>query len=243
MEKFREARPNQIPALHTLMKLGYTYIPSEKSNRKPLLENVLEMQLRKLNPISHQKKQYLLNDENIFLAIEKLRTLFQKGIFRANEKIYHLITTPQPFSQMVEGIIQNFSLVYIDWNNWENNVYHCTSEFFGKRVRRGDIVLFINGIPLAVLPCNSPEGNTNLETIQEEQKYLSNLSFFIRPLFSAKGKNNLLLHEIAKVHCLLQESFYGSDDLDQTLKVCEEKSPYIADIIEDHLKPLDTIFD
>lgn len=52
-------------------------------------------------------------------------------------------------------------LNYIDWKTPENNVYHVTAEFSVERTRshdttRLDIVLFVNGIPFAVIERKSP---------------------------------------------------------------------------------------
>ena len=51
---------------------------------------------------------------------------------------------------------------YIDWQNWKNNAFHVTAEFKVGRTRsdetaRPDIVLFVNGIPFAVIECKSPK--------------------------------------------------------------------------------------
>lgn len=237
MENFKVTRPNQATALQMLMKLGYTYIPSAAPfSHKVLFEDILGSQLRKLNLISYRKKQYPLSEENVFLAIEKLNILFHGRLFRTNEKIYDLITVPQPCTQIIEGSIRNFDLVYIDWKNWENNVYHC-ARYLSKRIQH-DIILYINGIPLAVLPCKSPERNVSGEVFHQERKYLPDLSSYVRLLFSAKDKNDILLQGIAKVHSLLKQPTYEQDNFGETLKVCEEASPYIADIIEKNLLDL-----
>ncbi len=55
--------------------------------------------------------------------------------------------------------------IYIDWNPetfLTNNVFHVTEEFEVERTashetRRPDIVLFVNGIPLAVIECKRPD--------------------------------------------------------------------------------------
>ena len=62
----------------------------------------------------------------------------------------------------MEGAVRSFTLNYIDWKNPENNVYHVTAEFSVERTRshetaRPDIVLFVNGIPFAVIECKSPK--------------------------------------------------------------------------------------
>jgi type I site-specific restriction-modification system R (restriction) subunit len=58
--------------------------------------------------------------------------------------------------QSIDGDTKSFQLDYIDWKHPENNVYHVAEEFAVERsgsheTRRPDVVLFVNGIPLAVI--------------------------------------------------------------------------------------------
>ncbi len=71
--------------------------------------------------------------------------------------------------------MRSFTLNYIDWKNPENNVYHVTAEFSVERTRshetaRPDIVLFVNGIPFAVIECKSP----NTEVAQAVSQMIRN---------------------------------------------------------------------
>ena len=55
----------------------------------------------------------------------------------------------------------SFNLKYIDWEHPENNLFHVTEEFAVDSLdkqhnARPDIVLFINGIPFAVIECKAP---------------------------------------------------------------------------------------
>lgn len=56
----------------------------------------------------------------------------------------------------------------IDWDTPENNVFHVADEFEVERTashetRRPDIVLFVNGIPLAVIECKRPDEQDAVE--------------------------------------------------------------------------------
>ncbi len=177
--RFNEKYLSQIPALHTLIKLGYNYIsPSQafqhrgKKLSNVLLEDILEKQLRKLNRISYRNKEYEFTGENIRAAIDKLRRLSHDGVIHANQAIYDLITLPQSLEQTIEGNTRSFDLFYIDWKDWQNNVYHCSAEFAVERSRstetaRPDIVLFVNGIPLAVIECKSPKDDVDQAVSQQ----------------------------------------------------------------------------
>ena len=64
--------------------------------------------------------------------------------------------------QSIEGDLKSFTLNYVDWRNPANNVFHVATEFAVERTRsletcRPDIVLFVNGIPFAVIECKSPK--------------------------------------------------------------------------------------
>src|SRR5690606_20061918 len=55
-----------------------------------------------------------------------------------------------------------FTLLYIDWKNIHNNVFHVTEEFSVMRSTskdhyRPDLVLFVNGIPLCIIECKRPD--------------------------------------------------------------------------------------
>ena len=81
---------------------------------------------------------------------------------KTNEVIYDLITLGTALEQTVEGNSKSFTLNYIDWKTPSNNVFHVVPEFSVERSRsvetaRPDIVLFVNGIPLAVIECKSPK--------------------------------------------------------------------------------------
>ena len=59
---------------------------------------------------------------------------------------------------MIDGTKRSFDIKYIDFEHPENNDFYVTEEFSvlrmnGKGYARPDIVLFVNGIPLAVIEC------------------------------------------------------------------------------------------
>jgi type I restriction enzyme R subunit len=51
---------------------------------------------------------------------------------------------------------------YMSWDDWQSNAFHVSAEFEVERMRsaetrRPDIVLFVNGIPFAVIECKGPK--------------------------------------------------------------------------------------
>ena len=75
--------------------------------------------------------------------------------------MYDLLTLGVALEQSIEGDLKSFTLNYVDWRNPAGNVYHVAAELAVERTRsvetcRPDLVLFVNGIPFAVIECKSP---------------------------------------------------------------------------------------
>ncbi|MDO9107922.1 MAG: HsdR family type I site-specific deoxyribonuclease, partial [Coriobacteriia bacterium] len=165
---FNEKHLSQIPALQLLANLGYRYLtPAEALAMRGgrlanvLLEEVLRDSLKRINRIQHKGDNYLFSEENLQSAIQRLKNVKYDGLLKTNESVYDFLTLGVALEQSVEGAVRSFTLNYIDWKNPENNVYHVTAEFSVERTRshetaRPDIVLFVNGIPFAVIECKSP---------------------------------------------------------------------------------------
>ena len=167
--RFNEKYLSQIPALQLLHNLGYEYLTPEKAlaqrqskSGNVLLEGILREQLKRLNRINHKGREFLFSEENIQTAIQKLKSVKYDGLLKTNEAIYDLITLGTALEQSIDGDSKSFNLNYIDWRNWERNTFHMTAEYSVERSRstvpaRPDIVLFVNGMPLAVIECKSPK--------------------------------------------------------------------------------------
>lgn len=170
----RERALSQLPAIEQLINMGYKFL-TRKENvearegnlNSVILEDILEEQLKEINSYEFKGKTYKFSDKSIKAAIRELKEYpINDGFMKSNEFIYDLITLGKSFSEDPEekGVSKSFSLKYIDWENIENNVFHVTEEFAvrGKDGeeednRRPDIVLFVNGIPLVVIECKSPD--------------------------------------------------------------------------------------
>ncbi len=167
---FKEDHISQLPALKLLMNMGWQYLSPEQSlearggrTSNVLLEAILKKQLQHINTIEYKGKEFSFSEINVNGAILSLRDLpVQDGYIASNKAFYELITLGRSFEQNVLGDKKSFSFQYIDWLHPENNVYHVTEEFSVLRASsnehyRPDIVLFINGIPVAVIECKSPK--------------------------------------------------------------------------------------
>ena len=167
---FKEDHISQIPALQMLQKLGYKYLPPDEAlalrNNKTsavLLESILKKQLQKINQIQYKGKTVPFSDSNINAGIQALKDVpMQEGFINASQYVYDLLTMGKAFEQTIEGDKKSYSLKFIDWENWDNNVFHVSEEFAvlrsaSKEHYRPDIVLFVNGIPFVIIECKRPD--------------------------------------------------------------------------------------
>lgn len=166
---YREELISQIPALQLLMAMGWEYLtPVEalalRGGKKSavVLTGVLEPWLAGHNSITHKGQRYAFSEGNIREALLRLVDIPPGGLLPANEHLYELLTLGISLPQTIGGDARSYSLHYIDWAEPWNNVYHVADEFIVERsrshlTRRPDIVLFVNGIPLAVIECKRPD--------------------------------------------------------------------------------------
>ena len=203
---FKEDIISQLPALELLQKLGYVYLTQEETFRRRggrlagvLLESVLAEQLRKINVIRFKGREYPFSEGNILAAVQTLKDVADDGLIHTNEKVYDLLTLGRAMQQSIDGDTKSFQLDYIDWNHHENNVYHVAEEFAvqrsgGPETRRPDVVLFVNGIPLAVLECKRPDlkdpiGQAVSQQVRNQQQDQIPRLFHYAQLLLAVSKN------------------------------------------------------
>ena len=171
---YLEVNASQKPAIELLQSMGYTYISPEDCEKQRgskyhvLLKDILRGQLRKLNRYTYAGAVNEFSAGNIERAMVELDEPLTDGLVRTSEKVYDALLMGKSYPETVgNGKSLSFNLKYIDWDNWDNNLFHITEEYAvesqdKQHNARPDIVLFINGIPFAVIECKAPH-------ISEEQ--------------------------------------------------------------------------
>lgn len=166
---YLEVNASQKPAIELLRAMGYTYISPENCEKQRgskyhvLLKDILRGQLRKLNRYTYAGAENEFSSANIERAMDDLDEPLTDGLVRTSEKIYDALLLGKSYLETVgEGKMLSFNLKYIDWDNPQNNIFHVTEEFAvesqdKQHNARPDIVLFINGIPFAVIECKAPQ--------------------------------------------------------------------------------------
>ena len=165
---YLEVNVSQKPAIALLQSMGYIYISPEDCEKQRgsryhvLLKDILRGQLRRLNRYSYAGAENEFSAANIERAMEELDEPLTDGLVRTSEKIYDALLLGKSYPETVGGGKSlSFNLKYIDWEHPENNLFHVTEEFAVESQdklhnARPDIVLFINGIPFAVIECKAP---------------------------------------------------------------------------------------
>ena len=158
----------ELPALEQLQSLGWNYVkdvelsPDNSDERTSFKDVVLEKRLRanlkRLNP--------WINDENLGKVVRNLTRTHYPDLMEANQAIW---TSINQFTSVIQdlGMGNKGQTVHIiDFENVENNEFLFTNQFRVSGVNQNiipDIVLFVNGLPLAVIECKSPYSTNPME--------------------------------------------------------------------------------
>ncbi|HDZ79354.1 MAG TPA: HsdR family type I site-specific deoxyribonuclease [Gammaproteobacteria bacterium] len=145
INKPERATQNRVVKLFS-DELGYTYLGNLED--EPDNSNVEVPQLR----------QYLTgkgyNNEQINKALDKLQAAANnhgQDLYHNNKDVYQLLRYGVPVK--VEAGVPTDTVQLIDWQQPEKNDFYIAEEVtvFGNKEKRPDIVLYINGIAVAVL--------------------------------------------------------------------------------------------
>lgn len=216
---YLEDNISKYPAIDLLCKMGYQYISPEdcifqRGNLyNVILKSVLREKLHSLNKYEYGGSIYKFTAENIEKAITDLDEPLTDGLVRTSEKIYDALMLGKSYLEnLPDGTQKSFNLKYIDWENINNNVFHVTEEYACESVdkqhnARPDIVLFVNGIPFAVIECKSPmisENQAISQMIRNQGKEYIQQLFKFTQIVMATNKN-----AVKYATCGTGEKFWG----------------------------------
>lgn len=203
---YLEDNISKKPALDLLQAMGYIYISPEDcikqrgSKYDVLLKDILRGQLRRLNRYAYAGAENEFSAPNIERAIEDLDEQLIDGLVRTSEKIYDALLLGKSYPETVgDGKLLSFNLRYVDWEHPENNLFHVTEEYAvesqdKQHNARPDIVLFINGIPFAVIECKAPHISMEQAIEQnirnQQNEYIPQLFKFAQ-IVMATNKNSV----------------------------------------------------
>ena len=169
----------QIPALATLVALGWDYLsPSEclklRGGMNALLLRPVMVARLKNYSFRHQNQDCALSNNAIEQILRELSSpALHDGLLSANEKLYHALTLGVTVTEFIGGKKLSLTVPLIDWDSPGNNCFQITEELSllcsdGTRTRRPDMVGYVNGLPLVVIEAKRPAGSTvNQATVAE----------------------------------------------------------------------------
>jgi len=151
----------ELPAIEQLKKLNWKYVegnklsPDESDERKSfkhfVLKKKLSQSIKKINP--------WISDDNLKTVVRSLTTIENLSLIEANKKNYNSLIKYITVEQNIDGRRQNRTVKIIDFDIIENNDFIVTNQFKVAGLKENivpDIILFVNGLPLAVIECKSP---------------------------------------------------------------------------------------
>lgn len=163
MEKLNEDTLTEQPVIEWLKEMGYDYefgpdlapggpLQERNSFRQVLLLGRLERSLRRINPD--------ISDVGLEEALAKLTGSEHPNLDILNKEVYRMLTQGVAVEEKNEGGERKAKIVrFFDFGNPQNNEFLVLNQFAVQGmegVRRPDVVVFINGIPLAIISLKSP---------------------------------------------------------------------------------------
>jgi len=142
--KFNEDSRVKIPSILHLCRLGYKYISLKDSNWNQdtnIFTDIFIESITRINDIEEDEAYRFLQDVSLLLDNEDLgKAFYEKLVNKSGTKL-------------------------IDFDNFDNNSFHVVTELTYKNEEdefRPDIILLINGMPLAFIEVKKPNNRDGI---------------------------------------------------------------------------------
>lgn len=167
----------ELPAIEQLQKLGWIYInglqftPATNGEREYFREVVLEKRLataiQRINP--------WISDENLRKVMRDVTHPLTATLMEANQNFWQTLVNYQSVEQDLGKGRKGQTVKLIDFDNIANNEFLCVNQFKIEGVNENiipDILLFVNGLPLAIIEAKSPYITNPMESgINQLRRY------------------------------------------------------------------------
>lgn len=147
----------ETPAIEWLVKLGYTNLPGsavqvEHRHLAPVLEDILKPRLLSLNPWLSKAPG------GVGAALVELRKRVNDDLLPANKAFWEQVVHRSDI-QVKDAEGKPRSVRFFDATTAANNDFHVVDQYVGRNaddeVFRPDLLLFVNGLPLAIIECKA----------------------------------------------------------------------------------------
>ena len=145
------------PAVDLLQSLGYTYVPPEDldreraSSKETILTGRLAAALKRLNP--------WLSETNVTKAVKAVTQVTAASLAEANETLYTSLTYGIALEQDRGDGRKSHTVRFLDFDRPDRNEWIVARQYRvlgSKKHVIPDVVVFVNGLPLAIIECKSP---------------------------------------------------------------------------------------
>lgn len=167
----------ELPALLQLQQLGWTWLHCSTftpattgectSFRDVVLEKRLSAAITRINP--------WISDDNLRKVVRETTHPLTATLMEANQALWHNLVHYQSVEPGVSKGRKGQTVRIIDVDDLANNEFLCVNQFKIEGVNESmipDIVLFVNGLPLAVIEAKSPYITNPMESgINQLRRY------------------------------------------------------------------------
>ena len=164
---FKERIASQIPAVKLLINSGYDYLsPNDCMLERGdtnivILKDTLKKSLLKINSFNHKGEQLPLPEGLIDDAIKEIADWNNNNLRQDNKDLYYHLISGKGLTFLHEGERKSAHLYFFDFKDFSNNTFQVTEEFKVQRNGRKqhyipDVVILVNGMPLASIECKKP---------------------------------------------------------------------------------------
>lgn len=154
---WNEANLSELPEVEHLQRLGYEYVGPEtldaerESLKEVVLTRRLSAALKRLNP--------WMSVDNLQKAVRAVTHVHAASLIEASEQVHTTLAYGLSLGQDRGDGKTSYDVRFFDFDAPERNQFVVTQQFTVKGTKkkiRPDLVLFVNGIPLVVIECQSP---------------------------------------------------------------------------------------
>lgn len=165
---------SELPAIELFQKLGYQYLDGSKQDERASINDVI-LETRLYDAIRRINKGRI-NENNIKNAYKEITTVLESSIMETNERIHKLISTQEYTpKQVTDGKEIYKGVSFIDFEDIENNDFLIVNQMKFRGLEKNsipDIVVYVNGLPLAVIECKSHKAiNAATDAITDLRHY------------------------------------------------------------------------
>lgn len=172
------------PCIKQLQKLGYTYVhgsalsPDVEGNPERLTWRDVVLGVRLRSAI--QRINPWISEENLNKVVHDLTHIQQSSLMEANQSFSKNLVEYMSYEQDLGKGRKGQTVKIIDFENIDNNEFLVVNQFKvhgPKQKVIPDVVVFVNGLPLAVIECKSPYITNPLEDGINQLRRYQNLRY------------------------------------------------------------------